>query len=635
MRHAVNTHNKQKKKNYSFFSSLQVKIPLFFGLIFLLFFQIIGYFFSQEMEKKLLDNYTTQMVSQSNLISANAKVIFSKNETVDLETQINQLLQSTLSHHIINMQIVNQEKKVIGVSNTKDLIQLGQVQNNVILDTVLNEKTTHISQFLSNQENNTNGIRTLRIVTTIENEQNEITGALIFDANLERIYQQTEDISKIFLNIMIVVVILIVIISIVIANFSIVSPIIRIKKKTEDIASGAYDTLDVKIKSFDEIGVLANIVNDLGVRIKEANIVTAYERQRLDGVLTHMSDGVVATDRRGNVVIINDAALDMLGISHKEDVLNVSIMDLLGIRNKYNYRELLQTTDELILSIDAQSGIAIIKGEFSVIKRTDGYITGLVCVLTDITEQEKIEAERREFVSNVSHELRTPLTSLKSYTETLIDGAWEDKTIAPKFLQVIQSESERMIRMVTDLLDLSKMDSGKQVLQLDVVDMTALLNKVLDRYDMLLNSEEYKEQHYKIIRRIVNHSLFVEIDPDRIIRVLDNLLNNAIKYSPDGSEIIVRLIETEDSVCISVTDFGLGIPKQSLNKIFDRFYRVDKARSRQQGGTGLGLAISKEVINLHGGKIWVNSVEQKGSTFFISLTKINMDDIDKEMILFE
>ena len=236
----------------------------------------------------------------------------------------------------------------------------------------------------------------------------------------------------------------------------------------------------------------------------------------------------------------------------------------------------------------------------------------------DVTEQEKTEQERREFVSNVSHELRTPLTSMRSYIEALSEGAWEDPEIAPNFLKVTLDETDRMIRMINDLLNLSRMDNGKNSMQLEYINFNELVNFVLDRFDMMMNSQDQKKK-YTIRREFTKRELWVEVDTDKMMQVIDNIMNNAIKYSPDGGTITVRLMETHNNIALSIQDQGLGIPKKDLQKVFDRFYRVDKARARKQGGTGLGLAISKEVIKAHGGSIWAESKEGRGSTFFITL----------------
>ena len=236
----------------------------------------------------------------------------------------------------------------------------------------------------------------------------------------------------------------------------------------------------------------------------------------------------------------------------------------------------------------------------------------------------KIDRERKQFVSNVSHELRTPLTSMRSYIEALNDGAWRDEKVAPEFLKVTQDETDRMIRMINDLLSLSRMDSGTVKLDLELVNINGLVNYILDRFDMMLKKDkidtrDIKTKNYTIKRDFTKRDLWVELDTDKFIQVVDNIMNNAIKYSPDGGVITCRLLETHNNVILSISDQGLGIPKKDLDHVFDRFFRVDKARSRAQGGTGLGLAISKEVIELHHGRIWVDSVEGKGSTFYISL----------------
>ena len=262
--------------------------------------------------------------------------------------------------------------------------------------------------------------------------------------------------------------------------------------------------------------------------------------------------------------------------------------------------------------------------DFSVFEYENGTKTGFIAVIQDITEGALLEKSRREFIANVSHELRTPLTSMRSYIEALNDGAWKDPEVAPSFLKVTQDETDRMIRMINDLLSLSRMDSGTVKLDFELVNLNELFNYILNRFDMMLKKDnndtrETKSKNYTIKRDFTKRDLWVEIDTDKFIQVVDNIMNNAIKYSPDGGVITCRLLETHNHVILSITDQGLGIPRKDLGHIFDRFFRVDKARSRAQGGTGLGLAISKEVIEMHHGKIWVDSIEGKGSTFYISL----------------
>ena len=262
-----------------------------------------------------------------------------------------------------------------------------------------------------------------------------------------------------------------------------------------------------------------------------------------------------------------------------------------------------------------------------------GFVSGAVCVLHDVTEQIKNEDEQRQFVSNVSHELRTPLTSVRAYIEALSEGAWKDPEIAPKFLQVTQEETERMIRMVNDLLVLSRMDRGTTKPDLEWVNFTDFVSHLLNRFDMIVEHDKKdpktNEKKYEIKRELGNQALWIEIDTDQMMRVIDNIMNNAIKYSPDGGTITVRLKQNQNWVLLSISDQGLGIPRKDLGKIFDRFYRADKARSRAQGGTGLGLAIAKEIVTAHGGRIWADSREGHGSTFYISLPYEPMDEEDE------
>ena len=380
----------------------------------------------------------------------------------------------------------------------------------------------------------------------------------------------------------------------------------------------------------DELGQLAGAVNNLSVRVEEAQESSDSERRRLDSILSHMSDGVLASDRRGNVTIVNNMALQLLGVENEDDLIGKSIIDVLDIRHDYTVRQLVNGEQrEMIIDMSNSGNNLILNAYFSPIQRESGFVSGLVCVLHDVTSQQKEERERKQFVSNVSHELRTPLTSVRSYVEALSDGAWQDKEIAPKFLKVVQDETDRMIRMINDLLSLSRMDAGTTKLNLEYVNINELFNYILDRFDMIIKKEEDpKKKKYTIERYFTKKDLWVEIDTDKFTQVIDNIMNNAIKYSPDGGVITTRLLETHNHVILSISDQGLGIPRKDLGRIFDRFFRVDKARSRKQGGTGLGLAISKEVINMLGGQIWVDSVEGKGSTFYISLPYVPYEEED-------
>lgn len=340
--------------------------------------------------------------------------------------------------------------------------------------------------------------------------------------------------------------------------------------------------------------------------------MTEGERRKLSSVLSYMTDGVIATDRKGRVILINDPALEMLDVS-RETVLSQPIVTLLGLSDTYTFEELIEVNDSLILDYSTKNKPYILRANLSVIQKETGFVNGLITVLHDITEQEKINMERREFVSNVSHELRTPLTTMRSYLEALEDGAWRDEEIAPNFLEVTRNETERMIRLVNDLLQLSKMDSPDYQLSKEWVNFVEFFDRIIDRFEMT------KEQHVTFKRNLPKEAIFIEIDEDKLTQVLDNIISNAMKYSPEGGQITFFVKEEEDKIIVSIKDQGIGIPKENIGKIFERFYRVDKARSRKLGGTGLGLAIAKEMVQAHGGSIWVKSEEGKGTEILFSL----------------
>ncbi len=441
-----------------------------------------------------------------------------------------------------------------------------------------------------------------------------IVGVVYTKANLDTVYQNINNITVIFLFAASIAIILGLLISIVISR-AITRPIEEMKKQTIRIARGDYSG-QVHVYGNDELGQLASAVNNLSVRVEESHESTESERRRLDSVLANMTDGVLATDRRGNVIIINETAASFLNRDENQ-AMGQSILDVLDIRKDYSLRDLLEKPDELILDFSSDDHSLILHAHFSLIQRESGFISGLVCVLRDITEQQRIDQDRKQFVSNVSHELRTPLTSVRSYIEALSDGAWKDPKLAPKFLKVTQDETDRMIRMINDLLTLSRMDSGTQKMEVELVNINELFNYVLNRFDMILKKDDHPEKTYTIKRKFTKRDLWVDLDTDRFTQVLDNLMNNAIKYSPDGGVITCRLYETRNKVILSISDQGLGIPRKDIPHIFDRFYRVDKARSRQQGGSGLGLAISKEVVEALKGQLWLKVSKEKVPHFIL------------------
>ena len=402
----------------------------------------------------------------------------------------------------------------------------------------------------------------------------------------------------------------------------------RLSGKVRELITGKY-TEDIIIEKDRDLAELAGQLNDLSTVFRLAQENLAQEKNRLASILSYMTDGVLATDRSGNITMINQTAQKQLNLE-REEALGMNIVDILGDDSDYSYHDLVSKTPEIVLNCRDETGEFItLRIRFALNRRDSGFISGLIAVLHDTTEQEKEDRERRLFVSNVSHELRTPLTSVKSYLEALDEGALKED-IAPSFIKVSLDETNRMIRMISDLLNLSRIDNQTVQLEVEMTNFTAFMTSILNRFDQIKSQHTVAGKQYEIVRDYPIKSIWVEIDPDKMTQVLDNILNNAIKYSPDGGKITVSMKTTETQLIISISDEGLGIPKKDLPLIFDRFYRVDKARSRAQGGSGLGLAIAKEIVKQHKGFIWAQSTYGKGSTFTIVLPYEKDSDIYDE-----
>ncbi|MEO5298069.1 cell wall metabolism sensor histidine kinase WalK [Enterococcus cecorum] len=598
------------RERVRFFQSVNFKIALTFILILLISIEIIGAYFIRGLEKSIVDNFTkgmdTQVAALANTLSSELDRDQADDETI--QANIQRLLDNSSTSEMIEMRVVDEKGIVLATTDVSGKSAIGKKNDYQELDDF-----TIKSMKVADKDTRSRVLINVHPIQSMTGDT--VLGALYVKSDIEDQYQQIKNIAVIFVTASLLAVGISMVVAILIAH-SITQPIGEMREQALRIARGDYSR-KVTVHGKDELGQLALTFNQLAEQIEETQDAMESERNRLNSVLSHMSDGVVATDRRGKVITINDMALSLLGIS-KEAAIGQNILNLLDIEKDYTLRKILESTEELLIERNESNygDNKIIRVEFSMIRRESGFISGLVAVLHDVTEQEQNERDRREFVSNVSHELRTPLTSMRSYIETLSEGSWQDQEIAPRFLKITLDETDRMIRMINDLLDLSRMDNDNLKLNIEMVNFNELVNFVLDRFDVIIANSEKK---YRIVREFTQRPLFVEVDTDRMIQVIDNIMNNAIKYSPDGGKITVRLIETHNNVILSITDQGLGIPKKDISRIFDRFYRVDKARARKQGGTGLGLAISKEVVKALGGTIWATSIENYGSTFYISL----------------
>ncbi|WP_214548361.1 cell wall metabolism sensor histidine kinase WalK [Staphylococcus pseudintermedius] len=602
------------------FQSLHTKLVIVYVLLIIIGMQIIGLYFTNSLEKEMTETFKTNISQNAKQIELGIEKIYADgNDSGNTQKDIQNLLNEYANRNeMIEIRFIDKDQIIIATSKQSNRTIINQKANDSSIQKALSLGQENSDTVLKDYGEGKQRvwIKNMPVVTG-----DGMIGDIYIESNINQVYDQLSNINQIFIVGTGISLIITVILGFFIAR-TITKPITDMRNQTVEMSKGNY-TQRVKIYGNDEIGELALAFNNLSKRVQEAQANTESEKRRLDSVITHMSDGVIATDRRGRVRIINDMALKMLGKS-KEEVSGHFIFDVLDLRDEFSLEELNENNDSVLIDINEEEGI-IARVNFSTIVQDTGFVTGYIAVLHDVTEQQQIERERREFVANVSHELRTPLTSMNSYIEALEEGAWRDESIAPQFLSVTREETERMIRLVNDLLHLSKMDNETETITKEIVDFNMFINKIINRHEMAAKDTTF-------VRDIPRETIFTEVDPDKMTQVFDNVITNAMKYSRGEKrvEFHVKHNPVHSRLTIRIKDNGIGIPINKVDKIFDRFFRVDKARTRKMGGAGLGLAISKEIVEAHNGRIWANSVEGQGTSIFITLPceKIEEGDWD-------
>lgn len=592
-----------------FFRSIHFKLVLIYVLLIILGMQIIGVYFGRALETRLIENFTSSLSQRIDLMAYNIEQAMIKAEedaSVNVSDEISSVLKDYKGDEIQEILVVDKDARIIGTSEfNEDIIGKRATENMITRALVVNSTNENI-MIDSNTKHRMYVIAT-PIVTDFKGET---IGAVYVIASMEDVFSLMRTINNILATGTGISLLITAFLGIFLAR-TITRPLSDMRKQAQELAKGNFSR-KVNIYGEDEIGQLGNAFNNLTKEIKEAQETTEGERRKLASVIAHMTDGVMATDAEGNVILVNQPAVKMLNVS-RETALQTSLVQLLQLEEEYTFEDLVELEEPLILDVSTKQRPYILRVNFSPIQKEEGIVNGLIAVVYDITEQERIEQERREFVANVSHELRTPLTTMRSYLEALADGAWQEKELAPKFLHVTQTETERMIRLVNDLLQLSKLDKKDYQLNKEYIHFVDFFHNIIDRFEMS------KAQHVTFVRNLPVQDIYVEFDSDKLTQVLDNIISNALKYSPEGGRVTFTVTEQESHIQVSVKDEGMGVPEKSLPKIFERFYRVDKARSRKMGGTGLGLAIAKEVIEAHQGEIWAESKEGEGTTIFFTL----------------
>jgi two-component system sensor histidine kinase VicK len=443
------------------------------------------------------------------------------------------------------------------------------------------------------------------------NEVGQVKGVLYMTSDLQDIYATLDESKKILTSATMLALAVTVLLGFLIAS-SITGPIRDVTKKAEKMAKGDFDQF-VEVKSDDEIGQLASMFNYLTLKLKDTIQEIDLERSKLDTIFKYMADGVIAIDINGYIIHANPIAIDILGLEEtiNDDSINKKIFPMDSINlTKIDYEDLNSLEGDEIVEINS----VVYRIRYAPFRNEKNNIGGVIIVFQDITEQHKLDNMRKEFVANVSHELKTPITTIKSYTETLMGFDNLDEELSCKFLSVIDNECDRMTRIVRDLLQLSNLDYNKTKWKKVDCSVENLIKDACLKLDFA-----FKEKNQDLILDIEENIPNIVVDKDGIEQVILNIISNAIKYTPNGGKISVLAKKQNDRVIITVKDNGIGIPEEDKNRIFERFYRVDKGRSRELGGTGLGLSIAKQIVEAHGGDIVLKSQHKVGTEVDIML----------------
>lgn len=602
------------------FSSIKWKfISVYFLLVFIAM-VIVGIFIVGKLESQQISNIVNNM-EQSIETIIGASSYISEDDWMSYQEEIQETLNEWRLGSADTLYLIsdsNEIPTIIASTSRRYSSIIGQnalsykfLETPLILKAYQGEKDNKTIKEIDKDTS------TAHVAYPVVTELGKVKGVFYMTSDLYNVYVTVNESKKILTNATLIALSITVLLGFIIAS-SITEPIRDVTKKAEKMAKGDFEQL-VEVKSDDEIGQLASMFNYLTLKLKDTLQEMDLEKSKLNTIFNYMAEGVIAIDINGNVIHANPIAVKILNID-KEDIkfyeengpnpFKLSRINL----NNIDYMDESTLKGDKTLEKDSQ----VFKLKYAPFKNEKNDIGGLIIVFQDITKEHKLDNMRKEFVANVSHELKTPITTIKSYTETLMAGGI-DEEIENRFLNVIDNECDRMTRLVRDLLQLSNLDYKKTNWKKVEVSVTELLNSILSKLDFA-----FKEKEHKLVTKIEDNMENIVIDKDGIEQVILNIISNAIKYTENGGEIEIQAKRSEEFISILIKDNGIGIPLEDQKRIFERFYRVEKGRSRDLGGTGLGLAIARQIIEAHNGEISLTSEFGQGTMVKINLPHVGV-----------
>ena len=579
---------------------------------------IVGVFITDQFEK-----YHLNIVKDNLTYTAN-NVVRTMIKDVDLienkdDIQEN-LIKSTISLGY-EISIIEGDSYNIIASTNLDFVDknaMDVLEKSVILSSLNNRVTEK-----DIQSDNAESYRIKHMAFSYKEDQSDNLDYIIYGrASLDSVYRTLSNSTVILLRATVIALLVTIVLGYLMAG-SITVPINQLTMKALKMAKGDFRQR-VTVKSDDEIGQLGSMFNYLTEKLDTTLLEISSEKSKLNAIIKHMEDGLVAIDGKGQIIHYNPSFLSMLNLREK-DLTDKSYDKIIDDYSKdLEYGAILQksisnSSENIIFENNKKR---ILKASPALFRDEAGRISGAIVVFQDITESQRLEDMRREFVANVSHELKTPITTIKSYSETLLCGAIEDKELSKSFVEVIENEADRMSSLVKDLLQLSHMDYEKVVWEMHHLDLREIVTDSVRKLEV-----HFQNKNQRLNMQISDEAVPIYADRGKIQQVIINLLTNAIKYTPENGNIRISAQVVDKNAIFEVQDSGIGIPKEDIKRIFERFYRVDKGRSRAQGGTGLGLSIAHNIIKQHKGSIKVSSELEKGSIFTVYFPVDNSVDI--------
>lgn len=585
--------------------NFRMKITIAFLIVLTLLLGTIGIYVGKLLENSYLDLLESRLSKEAKIISD--EILFN-NLFRNLEQMQNQIQQFSqgISARIT---VIDKDGKVLADSESDP----HTLPNHLYRPEVQEAMETGMGQ-------------TKRYSATVKHDMLYIAIPMLQDGDIRGVMRLavpettiSETVKKLWFSLMVGLLLTFFVFGIIIGNVShmVTRPIEEIIKVTREVTGKNYNKR-IGINPKGELGQLANAINFMIESLEQQMNTLKENKQRLQGIINNLFSGILLVSDTGRIVLANEASTHLLGCSlenlhgssYQEIGKNTGLTPL--IERCFECGE--NVRDEIHLYYPEEK---IIDVNLASYKNDAGEIKGVIVLLHDITSIRRLEKLRSEFVTNVSHELKTPITSIKGFTETLLDGAVEDPEVSRHFLTIINEESDRLYRLISDILDLSRVEQKKMPLKIEEINFTKLIKETAS-----ILREEARDKGIAIIMPPMDNPIIFEGDSDRIHQILLNLVSNGINNTFENGEVIINVRETENKeIELQVSDTGTGIAKEHIPRIFERFYRVDKARSRESGGTGLGLAIVKHLVESHNGLIAVESQEGIGTTFTILLPK--------------